>query len=181
MAIAPPLTLIFSGSSPSLSRQYTNWDANACRVRSCVSVSQHVLNRFELQASINDRKIRYLIYLKKINIIQFKPSSLDSGWNCNSWTDTHDSRINTHSSKSPTKPTAANVEKRKYFMLKKSQTQMVIVKQFNSTLGSPEISTQKKKSIYVAKRQLIFLIVSGRSAFLEKLWIMGSMLSLLDG
>ncbi|WVY96981.1 hypothetical protein V8G54_029132 [Vigna mungo] len=29
IAIAPPLTLIFSGSSPSLFRQYTNWEANA--------------------------------------------------------------------------------------------------------------------------------------------------------
>lgn len=29
-AIAPPLTLIFSGSSSSFLRQYTNWDAKAC-------------------------------------------------------------------------------------------------------------------------------------------------------
>ena len=115
MAIAPPLTLIFSGSSPSLLRQYTNWDANACRLGCALVQSQHVPKRFKLQASICDRKIWYLIYLKKIDIIQFKPSSLDSGWNCNSRANTHDSRIHTHSSKRPTKQTATNVETRKYF------------------------------------------------------------------
>lgn len=48
--------------------------------------------------------VKYLIYFKKINIIKFKTCSLHSNWNCSSWADTHDGRINTNSNESPTPP-----------------------------------------------------------------------------